>query len=122
MKKKLVTVIVVFLFGMFILPQDSYACTKKMDSTFHQSITPKKTAEKNCCANNSSDEEKGCTKNCDNSKCHCSAFGSCSSFVLKTTESFTSFFVSAVIKKDNFHYTSLTNKVFLSVWTPPKIS
>lgn len=124
MRTKIFAYLVVFLLGMFIMPQSAYACSMKMNSTSHKTIPSKKTTVKSCCdKKSSSSKEKGCNKSCSDSKCQCSSFGSCTSLVLSMTiESNNYSFISYTEKENNFFYNTLTNKVFFSVWAPPKIS
>lgn len=124
MRRKIFTYLIVFLLGMFLMPQESYACNMKMNSTSHKTITSKKETTKNCCdKKSSSNKNKGCNKSCGDSKCQCSSFGSCTSLVFAMTiESNNYSYVSSTEKENNFFYNALINKVFFSVWAPPKIS
>lgn len=124
MKRKIFSYLIVFLLGIFIMPQSAYACSMKMNTSSHKIITSKKTATKSCCdKKSSSNKEKECNKSCSDSKCQCSSFGNCTSLVLAMTiESNNHSFISYIEKENNFFYNTLTNKVFFSVWAPPKIS
>lgn len=124
MKRKILSYLIVFLLGMFIMPQSAYACSMKMNSTSHKTITSKKATTKNCCdKKSSSDKNRGCNKSCGDSKCQCSSFGNCTSLVFAMTiESNNYSYLSSTEKENNFFYNALINKVFFSVWAPPKIS
>jgi hypothetical protein len=122
MERKLITYMIVFLLGMFVMPDKVYACNMDKSSLSHKIILSKKTAPKDCCDKKSSSKEKGCTKSCDDSKCHCSFVGGCTSSVFGTIENENYFFLITIEKKNNFHYNALVSKEFLTVWAPPKIS
>lgn len=124
MKRKIFSYLIVFLLGMVLMPQSAYACSMKMNTSSHKIITSKKATAKNCCdKKSSSDKNKGCNKSCGDSKCQCSSFGSCTSLVFTMTiESNNYSYLSSTKKENNFFYNTLINKVFFSVWAPPKIS
>ena len=122
MKKELFIYVIVFLLGMFVMPEKSYACTNEKSSNSHIIETSKKTTDKSCCDQKSSSGEKGCNKSCDDSKCHCTSLGGCISMVFGVLENSSDFFIPVRGKNNNFHYNALVNKVFFSVWAPPKIS
>jgi len=124
MKTKIFSYLIVFFLGIFLMPNQGYACNMKMNLTSHKTITSKKLTSKKCCDKQSSpNKDKGCSKSCDDSKCQCTSFGSCTSLVFTTIiESNNHSFISTTKKEDNFFYNALINKVFFSVWAPPKIS
>ncbi|MCL9804569.1 hypothetical protein NAT51_03490 [Flavobacterium amniphilum] len=122
MKRKLFIYAIVFLFGMFVMPGKSYACTNGKSSNSHRIETSKKSSDKSCCDEKSSSEEKGCNKSCDDSKCHCTSLGGCISMVFGILENSSNFFIPVTGKNNNFHYNALLSKVFFTVWALPKIS
>ena len=111
-----------FLLGMFVLPGKSYACTSEKSPNSHKTVASGKTSDRNCCDKKASSEEKGCNKSCDDSKCHCNSLGGCISTAFGVLESSNNFFIPVTGKNNNFHYNALINKVFFTVWAPPKIS
>lgn len=122
MRRKIFTYLIVFLLGMFVMPQGASACNMKMSTTSHKIITSKKAATKSCCDKKSSSKDKGCSKSCNDSKCQCGSLGSCTSLIFGTTENTNYFFFPYLERGNNFHYNAFVSNAFLTIWSLPKIS
>lgn len=122
MRRKIFTYLIVFLLGMFVMPQDAYSFNMKMSTTSHKKITSKKAATKSCCDKKSSSKDKGCSKSCNDSKCQCSSLGSCTSLIFGITEGTTCYFFPSIERGNNFYYNAFFSNAFLTIWSLPKIS
>ena len=125
MKRKFHIIILLFVLGLFFIPNTSFACE----------VSPKKT-EKSCCAkkvtnkddskscfddSSTSDKEGSCNGKCGNSSCTASTVSTV--FFGKSEIIFQISFFEEASKNAKFYHNegNLLNG-FLSIWLIPKIS
>ena len=123
---RLFYIVLISVFGFFLIPSQSYACGTKTTKTEKSCCKKSKNEEnskKDCCKNNNSKNDKddnGCDGKCNNSNC------SCPTVHLEFTLPFyaeikaKTYFVES--KKTKFYYNeNYLSDGFTSIWTPPNI-
>jgi len=120
-------IILVVLLGMFLMPNNAFACGKGSEkSSCKKEISSNKTQKKSCCAdeNTKDKDNKGCGGKCGHSGCGCSSTCPTSlvSFVPEISFQLTAFNFP-LFEKINFLYTTPSiSDGFYSIWLIPKIS
>lgn len=120
-------IILVVLLGMFLMPNNAFACGKGSEkSSCKKEISSNKTQKKSCCAdeNTKDKDNKGCGGKCGHSKCGCSSTCPTSSVSFLSEINFKNYMFSySSIEKVKFSYTTPSiSDGFYSIWLIPKIS
>ena len=118
--------LLLLIFSIFLLPENTVACGSTADNTAGKEISHlMKEQFKSCCnhENNSENHDNGCSSKCEQTCCSCAVTSSSSAFNLVSEAVFkanyTHFFTS---KETNFSYISkAVSNGFLSIWLIPKI-
>jgi hypothetical protein len=119
MKKQVITYFFIAIFGLFLMPENSFAYAKKETMSCCKS---KPTSEKSCCSKSkSSDKESGCNGKCNKNACTVNtsfAFAFISNFV--STESPVVW--NTISERTTFSYpeTSVSSGYYF-IWSPPNI-
>lgn len=119
---KHISLLILLCLGLFLVPNQSYACTKKSTTAEQSSCskeTSKKTEHKDSCKK--SNHDNGCEGSCKHSSCRCGA--SISSLVVPIDTELNTKNQFAEVKKQKFGYKqAYYPSGFFSIWLPPKIS
>ncbi|SHK03362.1 hypothetical protein SAMN05444371_0881 [Epilithonimonas mollis] len=121
------SVITLFCLGFFLIPIQSYACSKKSTSTEKKSCSEEKSDklhDKDSCKHKSDkkcNDGNDCDGNCKHSSCRCSTSSSFVSLLIPIDLNITDPFAENKKQKFGFEqaYYSLG---YSSIWQPPKIS
>ena len=117
---------IVLLFGAFLMPNLTMACSDHIDKSIEREISSSKNQHHKACCSDDADskkDHKSCSGNCEQSCCPCaissssSAFNAIFSTIFKNNNS--TFFID---KKTEFAFISgVISDGFLSIWLIPKI-
>jgi hypothetical protein len=115
-------ILIILLFGIFLMPSVSYACGGGNDSCKKE--MKKCSPEKKSCCGDKRKPGKGCDGKCGHSKCGCSFSPSNTPINLSVgLEIQNSNFQSDLIQKNKIPYSSPSiSDGFYSIWLIPKIS
>ena len=126
MTKRILIILLISLFGSFLLPKQAFACKKKTEKT--ENITPEKSCCKKFLKENPQTKKSCCPKNSSidvcNGECNdCACDNTCSNVAFMLPFNIELAIMPAFIVPNNYFETkSYLSTGFLSVWTPPNIS
>ncbi|RKD16335.1 hypothetical protein BCY91_05555 [Pelobium manganitolerans] len=121
-----ISILLLFFLGFFLMPNQSYACSKKSTQTEQSSCSKDKSkkSKHSSCKGKSCKKRKdsnGCGGNCKHSSCRCAA--STTSLSLPLVIEFKAKNPLAAGKKKKFGFKeAYYSSGFFSIWLPPKIS
>lgn len=121
---RFVSIAVFLLFGLLMIPTNTYACESKsenIENTCSKQTDTKKTKEKCCDTKKEHSDKHGreCNGKCDNPACQCPS--TCTSCIIPLFYDFLR--VQSIVSKPNYHYQDTYYlSDFIAIWQPPKIS
>ena len=112
-------IILILFFGIFFIPNSSFACGSEKHTCEKEVITTKE-KEKSCCDNNNDDKE--CNGSCGHSNCTTFSSVGFSLFIYNEIEFTNNNFDFSTSKSKFYHSENLLSDGFASIWLIPKIS
>ena len=123
---RLFYIVLISVFGFFLIPSQSYACGTKTTKTEKSCCKKSKNEEnskKDCCKKNNSKsdkEDKGCDGRCNNSNCSCPTVHFAFALTFYAEIKAKTYFTES--KKTKLYYNeNYLSDGFTSIWTPPNI-
>jgi len=114
--------ILLIIFGIFLIPNNTLACGSKKHSSGKEIVAPM-AKDKSCCNSDENSDSNGCESSCGHSNCGCISTCTTSSSSILIQFKNNNVFNFLPLKKVNFHYTILSLlKGYSSIWLIPKIS
>ena len=114
-------VIFLLFFGIFFIPNNTFACGSSKKSC-NKEVIASKTETKSCCNTTQDSEESGCEGSCGHSKCACPSTCTTSAASIFVHFQFDSFFKFSTVTKVNFYYNAPSiTEGHSSIWLIPKI-
>ena len=117
------TILFLLFVGVFISSNSAFACSKKetkKDLTTSHHYKASKSAQTNCCNEESKGIGHDCNKNCKDHHCECSTISSFS-FLNKSLNADLIIEDYPLQKRFPLYKPSFYNDVYISIWHPPKI-